>query len=184
MIDRCSSHGEASGWVMRFLPMVKPGGTVLDVACGTGRHLFLILASGRHVLGIDRDVKAAATVGHHHPSLELIEADLETGAPPPFAGRRFDAVMVTNYLWRPLLPAIIAAVADDGLLLYETFAEGNAHFGRPSNPAFLLRPGELIDVVHPHLRIIAYEDTRLPNPDRHVQRIAAVGLNRAWPTGT
>ena len=166
------SHGKAppSPWIERFAPLVPAGGTVLDVACGSGRHSELFLSRGYHVVAVDRDVSRL----HPSPGLEIIEADLEQGASLPTADRRFDAVVVTNYLYRPLLPALIAAVAPHGLLLYETFALGNERFGKPSNPDFLLKPGELLDAVHGQLRVLAYEDLTVeqPNPAA-VQRIAA-----------
>ncbi len=166
------SHGKAppSPWIERFAPLVPAGGTVLDVACGSGRHSELFLGRGYHVVAVDRDVSRL----HPRPSLEIIEADLEQGNSLPIADRRFDAVVVTNYLYRPLLPALIEAVAPQGLLLYETFALGNERFGKPSNPNFLLKPGELLDAVHGQLRVLAYEDLKVeqPNPAA-VQRIAA-----------
>lgn len=166
------SHGKAppSPWIERFAPLVPAGGTVLDVACGSGRHSELFLGRGYHVVAVDRDVSRL----HPRPSLEIIEADLEQGNSLPIADRRFDAVVVANYLYRPLLPALIEAVAPQGLLLYETFALGNERFGKPSNPNFLLKPGELLDAVHGRLRVLAYEDLTVeqPNPAA-VQRIAA-----------
>ena len=166
------SHGKTppSPWIERFAPLVPAGGTVLDVACGSGRHSELFLGRGYHVVAIDRDVSRLPP----SPGLEIIEADLEQGNSLPTADRRFDAVVVTNYLYRPLLPALIAAVAPHGLLLYETFALGNERFGKPSNPNFLLKPGELLDAVHGQLRVLAYEDLTVekPNPAA-VQRIAA-----------
>ena len=166
------SHGKAppSPWIERFAPLVPAGGTVLDVACGSGRHSELFLGRGYHVVAVDRDVSRL----HPRPSLEIIEADLEQGNSLPIADRRFDAVVVANYLYRPLLPALIEAVAPQGLLLYETFALGNERFGKPSNPNFLLKPGELLDAVHGQLRVLAYEDLTVeqPNPAA-VQHIAA-----------
>ena len=142
---------------------------MLDVACGSGRHLRWLHALGHPVTGIDRDpqaVQAAARVG------EGILADIE-GAPWPLAGRRFGAVVVTNYLWRPLLPTLIKSVAGGGVLIYETFAHGNASVGRPARPDFLLQPGELLTACT-GLRVVAYEDGYLDDPARFVQRIAAV----------
>jgi SAM-dependent methyltransferase len=160
-----------SRWVERFAAMV-PAGPVLDVAAGGGRHTLLFVARGHHVVAIDRDPHALqASVG---PALEILAFDLEAGAPPPFAGRRFSAVVVTNYLHRPLMPLLVAAVAPGGLLIYETFAQGNERFGKPSNPDFLLRPGELLEAVRGRLRVLAYEDleVEIPRPAM-VQRIAA-----------
>lgn len=165
------THGaqEASPWVQRWSHLVPPGGTVLDVACGLGRHLRWFSTRGHAVCGVDRApdaVAAAAAWG------EAIEADLENG-PWPFAGRQFAAVVVTNYLWRPLLPAIVQAVAPAGVLLYETFAAGNETVGKPSRADFLLRPGELLGACA-GLRVVGYEDGFLDAPARFVQRLAAV----------
>lgn len=158
-----------SPWIARFGPLVPAGGTVLDLACGRGRHMRWFAARGHPVLGVDRDAEALATlqgVG------ETLRADIENG-PWPLAGRRFDAVVVTNYLWRPLFPRILEAVAEGGLLLHETFAQGNETVGKPSRPDFLLAPGELLR-AYPGLRVVAYEDGFLDQPPRYVQRIAAV----------
>jgi hypothetical protein len=127
------------------------------------------------VVAVDVDASGVADL-RGNPALHIIETDLETGAPFPLAGRRFDGVVVTNYLHRPILPALVEAVADGGVLLYETFAEGQAEMGgRPSNPAFLLRHGELLEAVWRHLRVVAYEDLVLGSPKpAAVQRIAAV----------
>ena len=158
-----------SEWVRRWSHLVPPGATVLDVACGAGRHLRWFQALGHPVTGIDRDplaVQAAAQAG------EAIEADIEND-PWPLAGRTFGAVVVTNYLWRPLLPTIVDSVAPGGVLLYETFAVGNETVGRPARAEFLLRPGELLQACR-DLRIVAYEEGFLDAPARFVQRIAAV----------
>ncbi len=159
-----------SAWLERFAPLVKPGGRVLDVACGSGRHCQLFLDRGHPVTAIDRDVSQLTP----HSNLEIIEADLETGAPLPTLRRRFDAVVVANYLHRHLFPALIASVTPNGLLLYETFAVGNERFSRPSNPDFLLKPGELLETVRGQLRVLAYEDLIVAHPrPAAVQRIAA-----------
>lgn len=181
MRDHCSvARAEASHWVVRFIAGVRAGGRVLDVACGAGRHIALARSRQLTVVGIDRDVERARERFGEDAGVALIAADLETSAEPPFAGERFDGVVVTNYLWRPLLPAIVAAVADDGLLIYETFALGQELLGRPSNPAFLLEPGELLEAVRGHLTPVAYEHVELDEPRRRVQRIAAVGPAHPW----
>lgn len=164
-------HGslEPSPWVQRWSALVREGATVLDVACGSGRHLRWFAQRGCHVTGVDRD---AAAVELLRALGEIVVADIENG-PWPFEGRRFDAVVVTNYLWRPLLPAITASVAEGGALIYETFAMGNETVGKPSRPDFLLRPGELLQAAA-GLRIVAYEDGFLGAPERYVQRLAAV----------
>jgi len=167
--------GEPSPWVTRFLgALVRTDGEVVDVACGKGRHLQLGLAAGFRMVGVDRDVSSARLVAADS-RLVLIEADLESGAAWPLGDRRFDGVIVTNYLWRPMLPAIVGAVGPAGALIYETFGAGQERLGRPRNREFLLQPGELIDVARPTLTIIAYENVVLSDPDRIVQRVAAVG---------
>lgn len=160
---------EVSAWLRRFAPLMRAGGTVLDVACGSGRHLRWLAAQGFAVTGVDRDAAAVAPLGG---LAEVVVADLEA-APWPLPGRRFDAVVVTNYLWRPLWPALLAALADGGVVIVETFADGQQFVGRPSRPEFLLRPGELLGVFG-SLRTVAYEDGFEPAPPRCVQRIAAV----------
>jgi SAM-dependent methyltransferase len=168
-------HGceEPSPWVRRFAPHIPPGGFVLDLACGAGRHVRLLLSRGHRVLAVDRDLSGLGDVADRS-RLETVEVDLEDGRPWPFPGRLFDGVVVTNYLHRPLLPAIVAAVAPGGLLIYETFAAGHERFGRPRNPDFLLRPGELLDAVAGRLEVIAYEHRALRRPrPAMVQRIAA-----------
>jgi SAM-dependent methyltransferase len=176
-----AAHGPhtPSPWVERFLPGVRFGGRILDVACGGGRHLRLALRRGYHVIGVDRDLESVEDLRGRN-GVELVRADLEHGQPFPFAGELFDGVIVTNYLWRPIIPDIVAAVAPAGLLIYETFAVGNERFGRPSNTDFLLRPTELIEAVRPRLVPIAYEHVTLSAPPRNVQRIAAVGPDHEW----
>ncbi len=141
---------------------------MLDLACGSGRHLRWLATQGFEVIGVDRDAAALAALQGLGRTLV---ADLEAG-PWPLVGEAFDAVVVTNYLWRPLWPALRAALAPGGVLIYETFAVGNATYGKPSNPDFLLRPGELLEACR-GLQIVAYEDGFLEAPPRCVQRIAA-----------
>ncbi len=165
-----------SAWVTRWSHLVPAGAGVLDVACGGGRHLRWFAARGARVTGVDRDDAAfAALRADLGEAVELCRADIEAG-PWPFPGRRFDAVVVANYLWRPLFPVIGGSVAEGGVLVWETFAAGNETVGRPSSPEFLLRPGELLDLAAAAgLRSVAFEDGFLPGPPpRFVQRIVAV----------
>lgn len=159
----------ASPWVQRWSHLVPVGATVLDVACGSGRHARWFAERGCRVTGVDRD---AAAVEPLRSVAEIVVADIE-GGPWPLAGRRFGAIVVTNYLWRALLPTIIDSLAEGGVLIYETFADGNQTVGKPSRPDFLLQPGELLQAAR-ELRVIAYEDGFLELPERFVQRITAV----------
>lgn len=172
-------HGTESPsvWVQRWSHLVPAGGLVLDVACGHGRHLRWFAQRGHPVTGVDRSAEAIAAVAGLG---RAIEADIENG-PWPFAGESFDAVVVTNYLWRPLLPLIVASVAPGGVLIYETFAVGNETVGKPSRPDFLLQPGELLQAAA-GLHVVAFEDGFADRPERFVQRIAAV-RKRPRPSG-
>jgi SAM-dependent methyltransferase len=160
-----------SAWVVRWLSLLPTGGSVLDVAAGGGRHTRVLADRGHRVTAVDRETAALEDL-EGRAGVEVVTADLEA-APWPFAERRFDAVVVTNYLHRPLLPTLVSSVAPGGVLLYETFARGHERHGRPSNPAWLLRSGELLETVRGELRVIAYEDVELPRP-ACVQRIVAV----------
>lgn len=161
-----------SAWVRRFVPRIRPGGCVLDLACGFGRHARMLSAMGFLVEAVDRDAEAIGALSGT-PRVHALAADLEAG-PWPYPGVRFDGIVVTNYLHRPLLPVLTGSLADGGLFIYETFAQGNERYGRPSNPQFLLVPGELLQVAA-GLRVIAYEDlyVDVPRPGL-VQRIAAI----------
>jgi SAM-dependent methyltransferase len=162
-----------SSWVRRFAPFVAEGGTVLDVACGAGRHTRWLLERGYRVVAVDIDVAEVADL-HGDPRVEVVEADLEDGRPFPLRARRFDGVVVIHYLYRAILQDLVRAVAPGGILVYETFARGNERFGRPTNPAFLLRPGELLDAVRGELRVLAYEDLLVDEPaPAAIQRICA-----------
>ncbi|WP_029009177.1 class I SAM-dependent methyltransferase [Azospirillum halopraeferens] len=172
-----AAPGAAAAWVVRFAGLVAPEGSVLDLACGGGRHLRLFRDRGHPVTGVDRDLGGVADLTGA-PGVELIRADLEDGSPWPLAGRRFAGIVVTNYLHRPLFGPLIDALAPGGVLLYETFAAGNERFGKPSNPAFLLHPGELAEAVRGHLQVVAFEQgvTARPRP-AVVQRLAAVAAD-------
>jgi SAM-dependent methyltransferase len=145
---------------------------MLDVACGSGRHARLFAGLGCRVDAVDIDPRCAAAMADR-PEITFTCADIENG-PWPYGARQFDAVVVTRYLYRPLFPTLLASVAPDGMLLYETFALGQERFGGPSNPAFLLRPGELLDAFSRGLHVLAYEDGIVPTPGpARLQRLAA-----------
>jgi SAM-dependent methyltransferase len=185
MSDGCSAHGSGapapSPWFVRFASLVPPGARVLDLACGTGRHTRLFAGRGCRVLAVDRDAAALATLGGV-AGAETARLDLESG-PWPLGGEQFDAIVVANYLHRPLFVPLLRALAADGALLYETFARGNEAFGRPSNPEFLLEAGELLRLAEGRLTVVAYEHGAIETGARRaiVQRIAAVGYGRSGP---
>jgi SAM-dependent methyltransferase len=163
---------EPSAWVRRWAELIAPGGRVLDVAAGSGRHALLFAQRGHPVEAVDRDAAALNALGAN-AAITTRVADLEAGV-WPYSSQSFAAVIVTNYLHRPLLPLLVAAIGPSGILIYETFAAGNERFGRPSNPDFLLRPGELLEAVRGVLRVIAYEDVQVEQPKpAMVQRICA-----------
>jgi SAM-dependent methyltransferase len=165
--------GNPSPWIVRFAPLVAAGGRVLDLACGGGRHGRLFLRRGHPVTFLDRDLTGVADL-RNSPDATLVEADLEA-APWPLPDRQFAAVVVTNYLWRPLFPALLAALAPQGILLYETFMRGNERFGKPSSPDFLLVPGELYERCRDCCDILAFEqgEDAVPKPGMR-QRICAI----------
>jgi SAM-dependent methyltransferase len=158
-----------SAWVERFAALVPASGSVLDVACGGGRHVRLFAGRGHPVVAVDRNLSALPPL----PGVERLDVDLEDGSPWPLPGRRFAAVVVTNYLWRPLFPVLIDSLAPGGVLIYETYALGNERYGRPRNPEHLLRPGELLEVVRDRLAVVAYESGLSPR-SAVVQRLCAV----------
>ncbi len=161
-----------SDWLCRFVTWIPAGGTVLDLACGSGRHARLLAGLGYRVEAVDREES-------HLQGLRDVEgvtvrlANLE-GGPWPYASQQFAGIIVCNYLHRPLFPRLLEALEQEGVLIYETFAVGNERFGKPSNPDFLLKPGELLEVVRGQLRVIAYEDVFVSQPKpAMVQRICA-----------
>lgn len=170
-----------SPWVVRFAPLIAGGARVLDLASGPGRHAVYLAMRGARVVAVDRDPAALARCAGK-PGVETRAFDLETGG-WPFKSERFDAIVAVHYLHRALFPHLLAALADDGLLLYETFAAGNAAYGRPANPEFLLQPGELLEFARGRLTVVAFEQGCVDGARPAVmQRLAAVGRARAWPT--
>ncbi len=157
---------ETSPWIRRFADLVPAGGPVLDLACGGGRHSRFFLDRGHPVTAVDRNIEALGP----RDGLEIMQCDLEDGSPWPLEQRRFAAVVVVNYLYRPLLPRLVEAVAQGGLLLYDTFAVGNEAFGRPSNPDFLLRPGELSAAVENELKVLDYFHGRIDTPKTAIRQ--------------
>ena len=169
-----------SRWIERFTPLVRRGARLLDVAAGQGRHARHFAQRGVRVLAVDRDRDALGACDGV-ANVETRVVDLEAGA-WPLAHERFDAIVVVHYLHRPALPHLLDALTPDGVLLYETFAAGNERYGRPSNPAFLLRDGELLDVARERLTIVAFEQGRIDEARTAVvQRLAAVGREYARP---
>ena len=162
---------DPSAWVARWAPLIRPGGMVLDLACGAGRHSRWLTRMGFEVSAVDRDTSLFADPP---PGVALLAADLESGGPWPYPGVAFDGIVVTNYLHRPLLPVLVDSLVSGGVLIYETFARGNERFGKPSNPAFLLAPGELLESVRGRLRVLAFEDLVVEEPrPAAIQRICA-----------
>ncbi len=162
-----------SPWVARFSPLIAPGGEVLDYACGSGRHARWLARRGFRVEAVDRD-SAALELLRDTPGVKPRRADLEN-EPWPYSGRRFDAVVVTNYLFRPRLNLLLDTLNPGGVLIYETFMTGNERFGKPSNPAFLLAPGELLQHLMPNWTIVAFEQGEIATPRAAVvQRVCAI----------
>ena len=169
-------HGviaDASPWVRRFADAIPKNGLVLDLACGAGRHTALLASLGHQVLSVDQDISMVESLKDE--SVQTLELDLE-GSDWPLLNQEFSAIVVTNYLYRPFLDELPKILTEDGVLIYETFAEGNAEFGKPSNPNFLLKSGELLALAQRSgLKVIAYEDIYLDHPKpAMVQRICAV----------
>lgn len=167
-----------SPWIARFAPLIPRGiggrDRVLDLAAGSGRHTRLLLDRGHPVLAVDRDTSRLGSLTGRE-NLEILAADLESEPPWRPEGPVFAGVVVTNYLWRPLLPLLPGWLQDAGVLIYETFACGNERFGRPRNPAHLLEAGELLEAVRGRLQVIAYEHGAVSAPRPAViQRIVAV----------
>ncbi|MEO1280696.1 MAG: SAM-dependent methyltransferase [Pseudomonadota bacterium] len=188
MTDRGCQNGQStktptspppSAWVASQLHGAPTDKTVVDLACGSGRHTRLALGAGLNVNAVDRDTSKLDELSDH-PALTISTFDLELGKPYPIDKQSVGCTIVTNYLFRPILSDIVESISDDGILIYETFAVGNERFGKPSNPDFLLQPGELIKATKDRLTTIRYEHATLSNPSRIVARIAAVGPAHKW----
>ena len=175
-VDKLHALAPPSDWVQRWSHLVKPGGVVLDVACGQGRHAHWFHALNCKLVLVDRSQEAIEILARHPNQYEAVEADIENG-PWPLPGRQFDAVVVTNYLWRPLMSTLLSSLAPSGVLIYETFSEGNETVGKPSRPDFLLHTGELLALCK-CLRLVAFEEGFVTGADgklpRFIQRIVAV----------
>lgn len=164
------SPDEPSAWVRRFAALIPPGGAVLDLACGSGRHARLLASLGYAVEAVDRNADALAALADVE-GIATRHADLE-GGPWPYYGYAFDGIVVANYLHRPLMPHLTRALGEGGVLIYETFMAGNERFGKPTDPAHLLRTSELLDMLGKRFTVVAFEqgEVRLPRPSV-VQRI-------------
>ena len=180
MIPTNSTHHglePPSGWVKRWAHLLPSNESVvdheslqvLDLACGHGRHMQFLAGLGHTVLGVDRNAEALKTASQWG---ETLQADIEN-AEWPLEGRSFKGVVVTNYLWRDLFPQLLNSVAEGGVLIYETFSQGNQVFGKPSRPEFLLQPGELLQLCS-DLKTVAFEEGFVPSPDRLIQRVVAI----------
>lgn len=170
-------HAAPSPWVERFAPLIRAKGTVLDLACGGGRHSRYLNALGYRLVAVDIDVSGLNDL-LTNDGVEIIEADLEADN-WLFTGRHFDGIVVTNYLYRPHLPLLVESLAPGGVLIYESFAKGNEKLGRPRNPAFLLDPAELLEAFGPQLTIVAYEHGIDKGPRPAVrQRICAARASK------
>jgi SAM-dependent methyltransferase len=171
--DPCHDLSTPSPWVVRWAPLIKAGGAVLDVACGRGRHARYLAGLGYEVTAVDRDAEALESL-RDVARIRAFHANLENDQPWPFPGKQFAGIVVTNYLHRPLFPQLIASLAQGGVLIYETFALGNERYGKPSNPDFLLTPGELLQAFA-SLEVLGFEEglQQHPKPSQ-IQRICAI----------
>ena len=163
----------ASPWVRRFTPLIPRGGLVLDLACGSGRHSKFLAGLGYSVLAVDQDTAAVQDLNHPLITSKCLDLEQEEWV---LSGEEFSAIVVTNYLFRPHLDQLPGMLQKEGVLIYETFSQGNGDFGKPSNPNFLLNPGELLAfAAHHGLLVVAYEDIFVDQPKpAMVQRLCAV----------
>lgn len=164
-----------SPWICWFAGLIRHGGQVLDIASGNGRHALWLAAQGYRVEAVDRDAEALSCL-HGIDHISVVAADLESGA-WPYAGRKFDGIVVSRYLYRPMLPLLADLLQPQGVLIYETFMVGNERFGKPSNPDYLLRTNELLEVFAPRLKVIAFEQGEVSRPkSAEIQRICAINV--------
>jgi SAM-dependent methyltransferase len=167
-----SNIANPSAWVTRFAPLIRPGGTVLDVACGAGRNARWLARQGWRVEVVDRDEAAISTL-RGMDNISARQTDLE-GAPWPYPGCKFDAIVVCRYLHRPLLPLLAESLEESGILIYETYMVGQEQFERPRNPDFLLQPDELLKVYSNRLEVISFEQGIISEPEpAALQRLCA-----------
>jgi SAM-dependent methyltransferase len=168
-----------SAWIARFAPLIPAGGEVLDLACGGGRHARLLAGMGYRVEAVDRDAEALAGLADI-PGVTVRQADLE-GGPWPYYGCGFDGIVVSRYLWRPLMPQIFNCLNEGGILIYETFMEGQQLHGKPSDPAHLLRPGELLELVGRRFAVMAFEQGEIGGEKPQVLQRICVRRGRPGP---
>jgi SAM-dependent methyltransferase len=172
--DHAPSLANPSPWVLRWAHLAQPGGRVLDLASGSGRHARFFAARGYEVTACDVDPVALAGLAEV-PGVSVLQADLEDGSPWPFQPGQFDAVIVCNYLHRPLFPAIADTLAAGGVLVYETFMAGNERYGKPSNPRFLLGRDELLAAFGVRLTVAGFEQGLVEREKPAlIQRLCAV----------
>lgn len=167
---------EASLWVRRFANLIPKPGLVLDLACGAGRHSRYLSSMAYSIVAVDKDVGLIEAHADTRISPQKLDLELDDW---PLAGSEFDGIVVTNYLYRPHLDQLPLMLTDGGILIYETFAQGNEQYGKPSNPNFLLKTGELLALASRHqLKVLAYEDIYVDSPKPALmQRICAVKGN-------
>jgi len=164
-----------SPWIVKYAPLIPKAGRVLDLACGNGRHAIWLVKQGYQVDAIDRDAQVVSSM-EGMDNINVFVADLEAGD-WPHSDRKYDGLIVSRYLYRPLLHTLPAMLNPGGVLIYETFMVGNERYGKPSNPDFLLLPNELFEIYSPVLNIIAFEqgEETMPRP-AVMQRICAAKI--------
>ncbi len=160
---------EVSRWISDHVDLFPATGLVLDLACGTGRHARYLASRGLQVTAVDIDISMVETISL--PNIDAMQFDLEKGD-WPFSEEVFDAVIVTNYLWRPLFPKIVSSLKVGGIVFYETFAIGNEKYGRPSNPDYLLAEDELL-MQFKGFEVLDFEHMKVENPKPEIKQAIA-----------